>query len=379
MGDIVWDIRFAFRQMRRSPLLSLAVTLSLGLAIGCAAGLFSMVSAVFFQPLPVQGAERLMSLYTTVREDSRLLPVAFPDYEDLVRQSDSFSELTAFQAIQVNLGAGDRPEQVWGQIVRWNFFKVLGVEPTLGRTFLPEEDATPLSHPVVVVSHELWKHKLGGTPDVVGTTLLLNGRKFTVVGVAPPGFQGTGKYVAFRLWVPLMMHPVAFDYSEHLHDRSWQLFRVVGRLRPGVSSTRAQREIEAIGARLSRAYPEVHEGHGLTLMPLRQAALGANQRTLYLKVTVLLSAVAALLFLLAATNVASLLVAKSLGRSEEMAVRDSLGSGRFRLIRQLVLEGLVMSLCGGLAEGRGGQPGDGGEELAGPGSPRETVPIRREA
>ena len=348
MGNISWDIRFAFRQMRRAPLLSLVVIFSLGLAIGCATGLFSMISAAFFQPLPVREPDRLMSLYTTVRSDSRLLPVAFPDYEDLVRQSHSFSGLTAFQAIQANLGTGERPEQVWGQIVRWNFFDVLGVEPEVGRSFRPEEDASPLKYPVVVISDTLWKHELGGDPGVVGTTLLLDGRQFTIVGVAPPGFRGTGKYVDFQLWVPLMMHPAVFDYSAHLHDRSWQLFRVVGRLRPGVSPKGAQSELQTIAARLRRAHPEVHEGHGLTLMPLRQAALGANQRTLYLQITVLLSAVVGLLFAIAATNVASLLVAKSLSRSQEMAVRQSLGSGQLRLVRQLVAEGLVISLTGAL-------------------------------
>jgi len=184
---------------------------------------------------------------------------------------------------------------------------------------------------------------------VIGRTLLLDGRQFTVVGVAPPGFQGTGKQIAFQLWVPLMMHPVVFDYSEHLHDRSWQLFRVVGRLRPGVSPDKAASELQAISARLKQAYPEVHKGHALVMMPLRQAALGANQRTLYLQITALLSAVAGLLFLIAISNVASLLIAKSFGRAEEMAVRHSLGSGRSRLIRQLVAEGLVLSVAGAVA------------------------------
>lgn len=328
---LLQEFRLAFRLLARQPVLSLTIVLALGLGIGLTATMYSVVHGIFLRDLPFRDGERLIQIDgKNLPAGIERMPVQLRDYLALRKGQKSFEDLAAWSGIAVLVsGSGVPAERLNGALVSSNLFALAGVSPFLGRTFSEAEAAG--QEPVVIISNAVWKSRLGGSHDVTGKTLKLNGESRTVIGVMPPGFQFP---LTHDFWLPL---PLGAESQVRL--------QLVGKIRRGVSLTKAQAELDGLARGLAAAYPETNRDVELTARPYIEAYSDSEMRS-YLGV--LMAAVFGVL-LVACANTANLLLFRATLRNEEMAVRQALGAGSRRLFQQLLAEALVLSCAGGLA------------------------------
>ncbi|MBF5043199.1 ABC transporter permease [Aggregicoccus sp. 17bor-14] len=330
LSELVQDVGYALRQLRRVPGFTLTAVLTLALGIGATTAIFSAVRSVVLRPFAWAHPERVMLVQESYRGQPASMSVG--NYVDLKAGSHSFQAFAAEEFTGASLQEGENPERLSAGRVTHDFFSVFGVRPQLGRTFLPEEDA-PGASPVVVLSHGLWTRRFGADPSLVGKSVRIDGQSHTVVGVMPRGFDPTAS--GEHVWLPAAFTPARrAEHDEHL-------LLVVGLLQPGVSGQRAQGELQSLQEEISRRFPQGNAERGSAVQPLSEAIVGDWSQQLL----VTLGAVA-LVLLIACANVANLLLARGASRARELAVRAALGAGRGRIVRQLLTESLVLALLG---------------------------------
>lgn len=338
LEDAQKDIWQATRQVRHSPVFALTVVLTLALGIGAAVAIFALTDVALIEPLPFPEAQRLVSLYERWQgELSSLAPADYLDYRD---QAKCFENLAAYRQDPFNLGGQNRPERVQGALVTSNFFSVLRVPAELGRTLDAAQDK-PGGSRNVVFSYSLWKRRYGGLPSILGQTVSVNGEPVTVVGVMPASFTYPGNaemWMAARFRVP--EHPLR-PFVDLSTSRGSHYFDIIGLLKPGLTIRQAQAEVDVIAGRLREQYKDEEEGEARVLVGLRDDLVGNTRPAIF----ILLAAVS-VLFAIACANVANIVVARGAARRKELGIRASLGAGRLRLIRQLVAESFLLSLCG---------------------------------
>jgi predicted permease len=337
------DLAYTLRRLSRSPGFAMAVIVSIGLGIACNATIFSMVSRFVLRPAPVGDPTSLLTLHTLHDGDQCCNNFPEPVFEDVRDQGKSFSGVAAYnELIPASIGGKGEPERVWGQAASANFFDVLQIPMALGRGFTRDEE----QQQVIVLSHRLWQRHFASDPAVTGKVVVLSGRPYTVVGVAPAGFRGIDLILDSEFWVPLGHVTDLVTNLQDRHSRNMHWLQVVARLKPGVSRTQAGAELETLAQRLAIAYPATDKGNKF---PFDQAgSLPPRDKSTVLLFLAALLVVVLLVLCIACANVANLLLAQTAGRQREMAVRVAVGATRFRILRQMVLESMLLSLAGGV-------------------------------
>jgi putative ABC transport system permease protein len=322
LADLWQDLRYGARMLLKQPGFTLIAVLTLALGIGANTAIFSVVYGVLLKPLPYKDAERIV-----------VASVSPPDFRDLKAASRSFDSISLWGRNMYNVGIGDETAQVRGAIVTPELLPQL-TQPALGRFWQADEDMQPL----VVISHDFWQNQFGGDPQVIGRTLRLYGKPYTIVGVTPPEFQYPSR--EFKIWNTFGL--AMTETQQQLENRQFRSFRAVAHLKPGVSFEQMQAEIETISQRLQRQYPDTNAGVRISFAPLYERLVGDVSRALWVLLTVV-----GLVLLIACANIANLTLARLAARERELAIRASLGAERGRLLRQLLTESLLLAALGG--------------------------------
>ena len=330
IDGLLQDLRYGIRMLFKHRGFTIIALVTLALGIGATTAIFSVVDAVVLRPLPFRDPERVVRMWGTFSQGNQA-STSPPDFLDYRAQNSTFEEFAARTSRSYNLTGDSEPERVSASLVTTNFFKAIGITPVHGRDFTAEEEAP--GQRVAIISEGLWRRRLGGELPVIGKTLTLDGATYTVVGVAP---NATRLLDDSDIWTPL-----SFDGDE-MKVRRFHFLRAFGRLKPGISLQQARTDLDAVAIGLERQYPDSNTTWRLRLVPLRDEMLGDVRTPLY----VLLGAVAFVL-LIACANVANLLLARAAGRQKEIAIRSAMGARPIRLIRQLLVESLVLAAAGG--------------------------------
>jgi predicted permease len=357
--ETLWqDIRFAFRMLIKNPGFSAIAILSLALGIGANTTIFTIVNAVLLHPLPVKDISQLAQVDTidtkthVTTANFTKLGMSYPNCQDYVRQNQVFSGLVCWVGpFPLTWSGGTEPKQVLGQMVSANYFDTLGLNPSLGRFFLPDEDTKPGGNNVAVLSYNLWVNKFGSDPNVIGKVITLNATPFTIIGVGPRAFKGVFTFGnAEEVWFPISMYPqvLAGFFKEFFNDRRFLTTTVFGRLKDGVTLSSAEASLKTIASQLEKAYPKDNASRSVALTPLADAAVGVNNHDQFVLIGGLMMGIVGLVLLIACVNVANLLLAQAARREKELTLRAALGASGSRVFRQLLTESLVLAVIAGI-------------------------------
>ena len=350
MFETAWqDVRYGLRLLRRSPLFTVTAALSLAIGIGANTTIFSIASALLLRPLPgVADAGRLVDIGRT-QDGKDFDNSSYPNFRDIRARVTTLADVYAIklESQPMGLGGENGAERIYGSMVSANYFSVLGTRPHAGRLLLDGDDeGAPGSHAVMVISYELWQRRFAGSPDTVGRTVPLNGHPFAIVGIAPPGFQGT-TVLRSDAWVPISATPLASPRrsASLLTSRESVWLLMGGRLKPGVTVAQANAELSSIGATLQREYPRENRGKGLKAI---SSSTIPGSIDLFAGFLGLLMAIVGLVLLIACVNLSGMMLARAAGRTREIAVRQAIGASRWRLARQLLTETAILFAGGAL-------------------------------
>src|SRR5438270_3847268 len=355
MTNIAQDIRYALRGLRKSPAFAVIAVITLALGIGANTAIFTVVNAVFFHPIPVHDPKNLLEIFTVDQRkllgltNNNNFPNSYPNSQDIQSRAQSFSGITIYTFAPVSMTINGQPDQYFSQLASGNFFDVLGVHAALGRTFRADEDRAPGSGPVLVLNYGFWQRKFAGDRNVIGQNVLVNGQGFTIVGVAPKGFQGANVIGGPDMWIPMSMHDqILTGFVKFLfNERRFLGFNAVGRLKDGMRPEQAKAELQAIASDLEQAFPLANKGRSFTFQPLIESSIVPNQRDLFQRAGALLMVVVGIVLVIACFNIANLLLARAAGRKREISIRVAIGASRGRIITQLLTEAMVLALAGG--------------------------------
>jgi macrolide transport system ATP-binding/permease protein len=343
---LLTDLRYAVRVLVHRPFFTLLATLTLGLGMAANAVIFSWVDALLLNPLGPVADQRSVAVVTFTTAQRNSLSFSYPNFQDArAARGGALEDVAVFSMTPMSLRTGDGAERVWGELFSGNMFGLLRLRPALGRLITEDDTRAPGTGTVAVLSHDFWLRRFGGRPDVVGQVLVLNNRSFTVVGVAAPGFQGTQAPLGFDVFVPVTMTNV-FYQGDRLNDRQHGWLQGLARVGAGHTLAETQAQLDVLAARLAKTYPDSNEGRGMRAFPLWRAPNGGQN--LLMPAFAVLGGIVGLLLLLVCANLAGLLLARAAGRTRELALRHALGASRARLVRQLLVESLVLAVLGGL-------------------------------
>lgn len=354
IADLWQDLRYAMRMMRKAPGFTFVAVLALALGIGVNTAILSTVNGFVLRPLQVEKPKELVAAFWGRKSEPQVWDnFSYPNYVDIRNQNKSFSGLAAWSMTSAGISSGEsrgaenngRAEIIWGETVSGNYFDVMGVKPILGRGFLPEEDRTQNAHPVVVISYSLWQRRFNSDQAIIGKTVYLNGSPFTVVGVTPESFHGSKFVLRHAFWVPLMMRSKLGMGATWETNRDWTNLNLYGRLKPGVTMSQAEMDLNLIADSLAKQYP----GNADTkIQVVTEIDSRYQDATGVIKLSGMLAlCVSGLVLLVACANVANLMLARATARAKEIGIRLAIGAGRGRIARQLLTESVLLSLLGG--------------------------------